>query len=426
MKKVIFISALAIAAAASCTKSDIVDTKFNEAISFETYTGRDAQTKATPYGSQNVPDAIGLYGYYLGNATAWGTASKANLWENASLTVTTAATQTSPAIWSVANDPKYWANDADKYTFLAYAPITTATNTMTEGSYTITSETGGANPVINYTVPSALGKQIDILYAKNEGTAATLKGGVELNMHHALARLTVKATATPKSETQPFTFHVKKVSIKGAFNTSGTLNLYSYAGADWTTKNSVENTEYVFYTDNTVVNSDDIAEANKVVDENYANYAKGESGYVEGTTATNYLMMIPTDFKGTTETPVSPAELYVEYTTYYEGQESMPINKKFNVAIDFEAGKAYSIDLAFNHTATPITFKVTVEDWKNDSDVPGENTTAAGNPNGDATWTSVNAQYSYQLRIIDAPKASNHRPGGPDRPSGHQEQEIEK
>ena len=37
MKKVIFISALAIAAAASCTKSDIVDTKFNEAISFESY-----------------------------------------------------------------------------------------------------------------------------------------------------------------------------------------------------------------------------------------------------------------------------------------------------------------------------------------------------------------------------------------------------
>ena len=48
MKKTIFISVLALAAAISCTKSDIVDTKFeNEAIGFETYLGRDAQTKAS-------------------------------------------------------------------------------------------------------------------------------------------------------------------------------------------------------------------------------------------------------------------------------------------------------------------------------------------------------------------------------------------
>ena len=392
MKKVIFISALAIAAAVSCTKSDIVDTKFNEQISFEGYVGRDAMTKATPYGPTAMPESFGLYGYYLGNATEWEPTSKANLWDNASLTVSSGNT------WAVSGDAKYWANDSDNYTFLAYAPKTTTTSSLAEGSYTITSAEGGANPVINYTVPTTLGTQIDILYANEKKlmnpTGVNEDGSVDLNFKHALSRLTVKATATEKTPATPFTFHVKKISVKGSFNTTGTLNLYSYAGTDWTTKTATPNTEYIFYTDNTAVNSDAIANSNMVVDENYAFYAKDqESGkYVkaeDGAAATNYLMMIPTSFVGTEDAPVAPAELFVEYTTYYAGQESTPITKKFPVAIDFKAGKAYSINLAFAHDVTPITFNVTVEDWKNDAGNVGENTTEAGNPNGGSTWAPV-------------------------------------
>jgi hypothetical protein len=66
MKKVIFISALAIAAAVSCTKSDIVDTKFgNDVIGFESYVGRDAQTKASVETATTLQaTGFGVYGFY--------------------------------------------------------------------------------------------------------------------------------------------------------------------------------------------------------------------------------------------------------------------------------------------------------------------------------------------------------------------------
>ena len=344
MKKVIFISALAIAAAVSCTKSDIVDTKFNEAISFEAYTGRDAMTKATPYGSSNVPTEIGLYGYYLGNNPTWGTASKANLWQNATLKETTTA-----GVWAVANDPKYWANDADNYTFLAYAPIATTT----EGDYYVAEGTDGENPAIFYTVDDDLANQKDLLYAKKEGTASTLKSGVELLMHHSLARLTVKAKEVEDTD---FDFYVKEVKISGDFNVTGQFDLYNEI---WTSDEfTSDDATYSFY--NTPANT--TALTTTAVD--YAGTA-------------NYLMMLPTTF--TTE---APATLYVKYTTFYEGQESMPIEKSLAISQEFAQGKAYSIELAFSHEATPITFKVTVEDW------PAEETINGGNPNGD-TWSPV-------------------------------------
>ena len=78
MKKVIFISALAIAAAVSCTKSDIVDTKFDEQISFETYLGRDAQTKAAVISDTNLK-SVKVLGYY-GGKEKW--AKQSPLWAN--------------------------------------------------------------------------------------------------------------------------------------------------------------------------------------------------------------------------------------------------------------------------------------------------------------------------------------------------------
>ena len=366
MKKVIFISALAIAAAVSCTKSDIVDTKFNEQISFQTYTGRAAQTKAAVTDNSNIATVgVGLYGYYLGNAQAWGEASKANLWANDALTPKADA----PTVWEVAGKPKYWANDADKYAFLAYSPRTAAT----EGAYYVSTGTAGENPEINYTVNSDLSQQIDLLYAKAEGTAATFKtSGVALTMGHALSRLTVKAKEVADTG---FDFYVKEVKISGDFYTAGVFNLYEgiWDAEEYETKEDGET--YSFY------NAQTNTTALTTTAEDYAYYAKNESGvYTKGTSATNYLMMIPT---------TEDVTLYVKYTTFYEGQESTPIEKTLTVTQDFVMGKAYAIELAFSHTQTPITFTVTVSDWvagTENADDDKNGVINGGNPNGGTPW----------------------------------------
>ena len=363
MKKVIFISALAIAAAVSCTKSDIVDTKFNEAISFETYTGRDAQTKAAVTNNGNIR-SVGIIGYYTGAAnwndgkTPGSTPTPANLMDNTNLTSTNGTTWTySPA--------KYWTNDTDKYTFLAYAPY-------------VSSETGATNPVgltikskapatLSYEVPEVIPSQSDILYAFNPKTGDdnvnTLidmtkgEGSVTLGFKHALSRLTVKATA----DDSDFKFDVKKVAISGNFIKKGDLDL---ATGTWSNATpATEDITYVFYTKasetGTVVK---YAADNTVVEKFAALTDKAQAltsvNYAEMNNEANYLMVIPVGASAHT------AVLTVDYTTYYNGQESGLNTKTFEVTNDFVKGNAYAINLNFMlDENNQITFDVTVADW---------------------------------------------------------------
>ena len=110
MKKVIFISALAIAAAVSCTKSDIVDTAVDNAIKFENYVGRDAQTKA----------AI-VSGVTSVNVNAWlhekgaaATGFQADFMTNQAVTKSGDTWTYSPA--------KYWPNEAQAVSFVGWVP----------------------------------------------------------------------------------------------------------------------------------------------------------------------------------------------------------------------------------------------------------------------------------------------------------------
>ena len=79
----IFISILALAAAVSCTKSDIVGSMSTSSeIGFETYLGRDAQTKATVATAESLRkpkgQGIGIYGFYTG-AGSWTETTAANI-----------------------------------------------------------------------------------------------------------------------------------------------------------------------------------------------------------------------------------------------------------------------------------------------------------------------------------------------------------
>lgn len=345
MKKVIFISAIALAAAVSCTKSEVVDTKFNEQIGFENYLGRPAQTKATV--ATNFTTA-GIYGFYTGSkqwavsadqtGDGYVSAPEANLWVNDPLTFN-----------GTVEPARYWANADDYYSFLAYAP---------KGDDNISAVPTGevTNPTITFAVPTTLSEQTDLLYANvlNVQKPTTAGGAVAMPFHHALARLTVNAKAAAD---QTFGFCVKKITIAGGFHKSDVLTLKD---GSWSTAGTPASSSetYTFYDNaaNTV--------ALTTTNTEYAKRTVTE-GETTKEVADNYLMMIPVDFTS------AAATLTVEYTTVYDGVESTLITKPISVTTDFKQGKAYAINLEFSKTTEEIKFTVTVDNW--DEGTVGEN-----------------------------------------------------
>ena len=335
MKKVIFISALAIAAAASCTKSDIVDTKFNEAISFETYVGRDAMTKGSTVERADL-EAVTVYGYYTGNDT-WSTEASIapNLWTNG---LTLELTESGVKDLAEA-DVRYWANDTDKYTFLSYGPIDNA-NLVAPADLT--------NPVLTYTVDTDFQKHVDVLRStpiinKNK---TELSGSVDLKFKHTLSRVNVKATLNAD---KPFEYHIKSIKISGKFNTKGTLSLANEEG--WTvTDEDYTNATYTFYEN-----------ASKATDEG-ATKLPAEIDYSTvvptGAKYQNYMMMIPTEFDATNK-----ATLEVVYYTYAGGVQSRDYVVTHSITEPFEAGNAYTYILGFTQNTDTIDFTVEVETW---------------------------------------------------------------
>lgn len=336
MKKTIFISVLALAAAISCTKSDIVDTKFEkEAIGFENYLGRDAQTKGAEATLATLKnDGIGIYGVYTGTAS-WNGVTAANILNNEPLTFDSTKNE-----WTYTNTA-YWTNNQDKYSFLAYSPYSETAATQPEGK----------SPQVTFAVNDAIASQIDFVYANTKADANGANGHVNmvrpannapvsLKFQHALTRLSVKAKAYEAYT--DFAFNITNISITGDFNTSGTFDLYNGA---WISKTPTANKSY-----------DLTGSVNQALTTTEKDFSA----------SSNYLMMIPTDFSS------KNATLNVTYTITYKGATSNPITKPVAVTKDFVQGNAYSIVLTLQRDETnAIKFTVdeTITDWTDGGNV---------------------------------------------------------
>lgn len=330
MRKSFFLSILAVGAlVAGCAKSEVVDTKFNEEISFETYLGRDAQTKGTIIETDDLT-AVGVYGYYTGGE-GWDSETTANLWDPMTLACDKGQCTVKD------EDVRYWTNESDLYTFLAYAPVDNAN---------LDQPATDANPTLTYIVnPADFTKHVDVLVAEPQVDRKKGDGNVALVLKHKLSRLTVKAT----SDSDPFTFHIKKISLKGNFNTTGTIALAEPTAWDAT---PTENTEFVFATSDADASSENALPAS-------IDYATVEGG-------AGYVMMLPTD------AATHKAVLTVEYTTFdaKANLESRVYTQTYDVTNDFDMGKAYAIVLEFKNDATTINFSVKVDpDWGTENTV---------------------------------------------------------
>ena len=251
MKKLFFIAAIAGAALVSCTKNEIAPSVENEqAISFSSpIVGVTTKSSTTPqYGliSGAYPTGVnfGVWAWYCPGdgsynhtvATPYMTNVEVGYNGGSSMN----ATETENGAW-VSNPVYYWPKNG-KLTFDAYSPI--------EISNKVTCDAQKGLTITDYSVPTTLDDQIDVLYSTRSldktssvGQVGNTYEGVDIVFNHALAAITFTAKTADNYPTG--TIALKSIVIsangKGTFtqNIGGTTEWESdtpsaYAVANFT------------------------------------------------------------------------------------------------------------------------------------------------------------------------------------------------
>lgn len=417
MKKNFYVGLIALTAltVTSCSNDDVVmqSPEVNKAIEFGTYVGRDAVSRGsviTQDGSTSGTatttlslkvKGFGVFAYYT-NESSYVAEDDPNTQDKESSPCNFMYNQlvnwpVNAADWTY-SPIKYWPNDpGDKLTFFAYAPYDDADAGQGEVdniSFNAQTDMSG-DPIISFTVNNEVKNQQDLLWSRTENidkvknqlpqNGITTTDEITFNFAHALSRIgfTVRAVTdevsagTEKLLDTYTTIVLKEVRLvdsevvgntaptTGNFYQSGTLNLNnpvadistSPATAMWVNKTGAQyftltNTHFIDEaTDNTngfVINQDNSATANKL--------NKDDS----------YIMIIPRDFGNCTDddqTNNTPLYVYVEYdvitTDSNVGGTSTVTNHITKpIYINFESGKAYTLNLQLGMTSVKVTADV--------------------------------------------------------------------
>lgn len=365
MKKrlILGMAALAAVTLTSCQKDQVINQVPQEqAIEFNTYLGRDAQTKGKITTTESIKTSgFGVYAYYTGEetyATKYASSSSSTTVFNPNFMSNQKVTYTSPN-W-VYNPIKYWPNtDNHKVSFIAYAPHYALNNATVELS--LDSDKG--TPKITYKIPEDQTSHEDLVVAplKNDLTKET--GSVSLRFFHALSRIgfKVKSDGDYSSNAK---ITLKSITLSGPFYTEGVLELYETDGdiqvpstnAYWDLDDNKKATSPSFRS-YTVTKDVEVTNVLKSVSEP-ASDKKNES---------NYIMVIPQNFSGTPETDkISIKVVYdVEYKIAadagsMDGKITNTVTK--TTPVTFQPGKAYTFNLSIGMTG--VTFSdIVVESW---------------------------------------------------------------
>ena len=224
MKKLFIIAAAASVTLASCVKNEPVATPdLGEQITFENPVIAPA-TKATVIdGAKDFPacETFNLYAWYTEADVAYA--------GEGTLYIENKVFQDKGTYWG-GETPQYWPKNGD-LTFVAYAP-SSATGLSVDNT------TDDEKLVLNYTVPTAIASQKDVLYsdwvkdkkASNQsGDNSFNKTGIDLPFHHALSavQFILKAAddaAAAKIKIKGITLGELKNVNSLTVNHSGTVN----------------------------------------------------------------------------------------------------------------------------------------------------------------------------------------------------------
>lgn len=409
----------AVAALCSCSNNEVMEApeSLQTPVTFGTYVGNSVNGRAavidndglqtgTNTDRENVAKDFGVFGYYT-STSFWQTTDRPNFMYNEQVTYNASNWEYAPL--------KYWPNNTDdKVSFFAYAPYSSGSdnnismapvNTMTE-------------PKISFTVNNTVQSQTDLLYAEQSAASGNTfdlekqntTAKVSFNFKHALARIgfTVRAITdeTAASGTNVLDsktkIYVKKVVLlKGTdltgdydgstndastqvFYTGGTLNLKNTT-KDVALWENPTGTQMLSIAATTSDAGDFVSAESATVTVATTGATENTNGFVLNNTnsatvnplnnTSSYMMIIPQNLSSDSEN----LRVYVEYDVVTKGDwgnnsdNDVIIKNKVTaqgLKINFESGKAYTINLQLGMTSVKVNANVT--DW---SDPAAESST---------------------------------------------------
>lgn len=358
MKKFKFFGMAAIVAmAVSCSSDDVVtEVKNDNAIQFGTYVGNAAQSRGTVTTIDNVASGFGVFAYNTGTtAFANYTDDTPNFMNNEKV-----YSEDDGTTWKY-DIIKYWPNNPqEKVSFFAYAPY--------DAAYT-----ASANGKVTYTVPANVKEQRDLLWSRSNTTdltKQTIDGLVQFNFAHALAKVGLTVSCAVDAENAPATGTI----ADGTTITVNKIIFTSDAGA--TAGPSDEPTDGVFFTEGVIdMNAtSDEKSGNEIWSETSgtqtialtADNFKGDLVFDKDDNAKDasaddsYMMIIPQDC-------TTGLYVWVDYTvettdTKLDNGKSV-INNKITqkVPVNFEQGKAYTLNLVLGMTSVKV--EADIDEW---------------------------------------------------------------
>ncbi len=208
MKKTLLTMAAALALV-GCSKSELVDTPVQDqnAIAFDTYVGRDAQTRATIVDLDVVKlKGFGVNAYYNAEFETDGDGGTITgfIYDDTFMHNTKVTYDDEKGVWTY-SPIKYWPNNVDDHlTFFAYAPYDKSNPGLGEGQ-------DDMSKIYDFTIAENVKDQIDLVYHKafgEDGKMATADDGqtyqmkkqkiqdkVRFNFRHALSRISFDVKA---------------------------------------------------------------------------------------------------------------------------------------------------------------------------------------------------------------------------------------
>ena len=346
MKKKLFLGLLAAAAVTftACQKDEVISEVIqDEAISFSTYLGRDAQTKGTIVETTQLQDqGFGVYAYYTGTTAASSyNFPNPNFMNNEKVYMGDWDSDNSTEkTWGYSNT-KYWPYSAsDKISFYAYGPYDNPSGASNAISITTTSS---KKPELTYTVSTDISEHMDVLFAPAQEDKTKETGTVSFTFQHALSRIQF-SIKTLEDYSGKATLTLNSVTLTGPFHKTAKFSLGT-SPLTWTGHQEQ-------------INNFTIDESTK--DDDHQKITITER-IVEATNGSpEYIMIIPQE-----DISVNALQITVNYTvSYTEGATiTNEITKNINPSSEFEflAGKAYKFAISVG--LNEVKFNATVTAW---------------------------------------------------------------
>ena len=345
MNKIYLCGILAMAAVASTSCSN-EETRVNEpksdAIEFGTYLGRDAESRASVFTTDNMKTAgFAVFASYTKQENFSN--QKMNFMYNQKVTLDGSAWKYSPL--------KYWPNNpGDKVSFFAYAPHNVNGAVTTDDEAQVT-----------FTVQDAVANQQDLVVANalKNLTKQAITGNVNFTFKHVLARVGLNVEAMfdlvnsdvtgatdhnteNGSKATETTINVTKVELIGKFDKEGVIDLTSSSWSEVAA--AAEDVIYTWQAANFVSSvADNVTTTKQQLND-----------------AAHYAMIIPQNVTG--------MKVRVTYTVTttdasLNGGNSAITNLITSDPFDFNFAQGYAYMFNLHLGMTSVKFSASVNDW---------------------------------------------------------------